>query len=694
MSKDSRKSTSNFIAQKERKSARFIHGLTITKKTLSVVSTVGDAVSPFLPAISTICTLIEQIVQIYENAQCYKKVCNTLVDRALMAELAISGLLRRKKENEENFRKQGFYIAFEKFAVVMEKIRDFAIDVSQISGVRKYVEANSVQERFKLLTSEFEECMKDLHFTLAVESEEQRIIDQRSLKEDVNYIMEYLRKINDAHYKDMALLHQEILSIKSQTNVKLKEIDSKQLSDPLIGKSDDRRGSVIKKLLRRTFDVACKPIVLQKSGKSNVNLAILEKVSDSPNILRFYGLSIVDNHEVMIFEWAELGNLKEVYEKHDIPWPRKVQMALDICRGIAFLHEVGVFHHDIRCQNVMITRNLESKLFNFELSREVNAHSVDITDKFMSCLFWMAPEKLNRDNPYNHKCEIFSFGMLLWELCFEKVPYKGKTTEYVGKHILNGGREVLKFNYRKGDDVIEIQKEFAKIIKQAWAQDPNERISLPLLFLSLETLCAKYAKPESLCGLLPDKSLVYDEDDDDFDCMTEFEDLTNEIDAPITLDEGIELHMKRDDESRKKAWECFSKHADLGNPKAKYWKGYYLWQGYCVEKDMVKAQMLFKESADEGIVDGQLRYAFAIFKKTMDPAGKKEFVEYLQRAANNGNAAAAFQMAMLYFHRSKSIDSSEFVEKDSELGIKYLSIAARNKFAKAIEEMRNMGLDI
>ncbi|PKK65451.1 hypothetical protein RhiirC2_755021, partial [Rhizophagus irregularis] len=56
----------------------------------------------------------------------------------------------------------------------------------------------------------------------------------------------------------------------------------------------------------------------------------------------------------MVLEWAEKGNLKEVYKQYDITWNRKVHMVLDICRGIMFLNGANIFHHDIRCENVMV----------------------------------------------------------------------------------------------------------------------------------------------------------------------------------------------------------------------------------------------------------------------------------------------------------------------------------------------------
>ncbi|RIB13429.1 hypothetical protein C2G38_2040988 [Gigaspora rosea] len=50
----------------------------------------------------------------------------------------------------------------------------------------------------------------------------------------------------------------------------------------------------------------------------------------------------------MVSEWAEYGSLKELHENFDNCWTRKIQIIRDICRGILFLYDVNIFHHDIR----------------------------------------------------------------------------------------------------------------------------------------------------------------------------------------------------------------------------------------------------------------------------------------------------------------------------------------------------------
>src|SRR6266496_4769643 len=137
-------------------------------------------------------------------------------------------------------------------------------------------------------------------------------------------------------------------------------------------------------------------------------------------ILKFYGISTIEKRNVMVFEWAERGTLKELYEIKDIKWHYKVRIALEICRGLIYLQHVHILHYDLKCENILMTENLEPKIYSFELARPFDGISNSISmdpEKVKDILPWLAPEKLNNSR-YTTQCEIFSFGMLLWELTF------------------------------------------------------------------------------------------------------------------------------------------------------------------------------------------------------------------------------------------------------------------------------------
>ena len=107
-------------------------------------------------------------------------------------------------------------------------------------------------------------------------------------------------------------------------------------------------------------------------------LEILMKLSECKHILRFYGISTIENNNVMVFEWAERGTLRELYSKKYIPWHFKVRIALEICRGLIFLQEADILLYDLKCQNILITESLEPKIYNFELARPFDGISNSI----------------------------------------------------------------------------------------------------------------------------------------------------------------------------------------------------------------------------------------------------------------------------------------------------------------------------
>ncbi|CAG8708724.1 4743_t:CDS:2, partial [Dentiscutata heterogama] len=249
----------------------------------------------------------------------------------------------------------------------------------------------------------------------------------------------------------------EVEDTLNQLNDKLDESFQK-VCDKIDDKLDEGLKQVDDKLdaiYKTSIEVACKPIDDDHHGNE---LAILGRLSLSPQILKFYGHSVVNNAQVMIFEWADRGNLMELYEKYDIPWTRKIQIAKDILLGLLFLRTV--------------LRDLSVKLGNFGCAREVDGNSRNLSYLATYIIRWMAPELIDKyingqvnKKVYTFNCEMFSFGMLLWELCYEKLPYTGWGIKQISNHVLNGKREkLLKGRFKNPDDNI-IQSKFIKIIQ-------------------------------------------------------------------------------------------------------------------------------------------------------------------------------------------------------------------------------------
>lgn len=315
----------------------------------------GETVKPFLPLFDEALSIVDEIVQIYEDAQYNRKSCITLIDRVENAKTAVKALSRRKEENEEKFREEDYFLSFTKFIDTLRRIKSFVKEVSSLSKFRNFVQAKEIKEKFQILIEDFDSDVSLLKLAMIISNEEQRKKDTEILEEDLAGMTKYLENIygglTDAKTGINTVLEEvEILqkkfdkltpsSIVGEEFIPT-EIPPIELEEP---KQKFASYNYCKKWSRRLLNnVFCKKIIPADENtleykKINAQLAILGIMQQSSNIIKFYGLSTVNSERVMIFEWAEYGTLKEFYEKYEIDWPWKLQIAVNICRGIAFLH--------------------------------------------------------------------------------------------------------------------------------------------------------------------------------------------------------------------------------------------------------------------------------------------------------------------------------------------------------------------
>ncbi|PKY56110.1 kinase-like protein, partial [Rhizophagus irregularis] len=156
-------------------------------------------------------------------------------------------------------------------------------------------------------------------------------------------------------------------------------------------------------------------------------IVILKELHDWQNITRIYGLICEGKDWFWVSEWAKYGNLREYYtnykDRFDVRL--KLRMSLDIARGLNFLRTVEILHHDIRAENILITLHETAKLANFK-----SCHSLFTTtlnqNQNLERVRYCAPELLEMAHnfKYDYNCEIYSFGILLWEIAEERTPYE------------------------------------------------------------------------------------------------------------------------------------------------------------------------------------------------------------------------------------------------------------------------------
>ncbi|RHZ83350.1 hypothetical protein Glove_97g77 [Diversispora epigaea] len=666
----------------------------------NTISIASDAIERFVPLFGIVNEVMKSLYETYENAKYNKKMCAALIDRIEVAEQATRSLKRKKQENAENFSRQEYYRAWVRFTNVLKNIKNFAKDITQQSVFQKHFKANVVREAYDKNIKEFEDVCKDLQFSVYMITEEKREQENEQISKELNLLERAMSEVSE-----------EVKNISQQINILSEQLSSQKLNpgeinvpyvksseltypDTKTAKTSNVRGSgrtIIKRIYHKIYQVACKKIQAKNTESRSIQtqLVILGLLGRCPNIIIFYGLSKIDQIDYMVFEWAEHGSLKEVYENHSIPLTTKLQFISNIFKGLYFISDFEILHHDVRCANILVTENpvLDVKISNFELSRQIDGATTT-----HSCLNdyvrWLAPEKMrNTECRYNHKCEIFSFGMLVWELINEKIPYEKMSFKEVLEYVTNKKRENLSIQLNSDPILLELNK----LIKQTWNDDPELRLSYSEILEIISNLEKNglknspriYPKKDTN-NTITDLELNHQNHQSSVNASSRYDydpkELPDWDDCPTfsiiePIEDGIKAHVEK---RHKEAWECFNEHADLGLSLAKYWKGYYLLKGFHGEIDIEKGLEWLRLAADDGITDAQFRYAKGLITHSGSSENYEIILKYMNEAADGGSEDALQNLGIIYLRGKFG------VEKDEKRANEFFKLAALKnpKFAK------------
>ncbi|XP_062438839.1 mitogen-activated protein kinase kinase kinase 13 isoform X1 [Rhea pennata] len=141
-----------------------------------------------------------------------------------------------------------------------------------------------------------------------------------------------------------------------------------------------------------------------------------------PNIIAFKGVCTQAPCYCIIMEYCAHGQLYEVLRAGRKVTPRLlVDWSTGIASGMNYLHLHKIIHRDLKSPNVLVTHTDAVKISDFGTSKELSDKSTKMS--FAGTVAWMAPEVI-RNEPVSEKVDIWSFGVVLWELLTGEIPYK------------------------------------------------------------------------------------------------------------------------------------------------------------------------------------------------------------------------------------------------------------------------------
>ncbi|MGI6298750.1 MAG: Stk1 family PASTA domain-containing Ser/Thr kinase [Saccharofermentanales bacterium] len=156
-----------------------------------------------------------------------------------------------------------------------------------------------------------------------------------------------------------------------------------------------------------------------------------------PNIVKVLGFGQDQGRRYIVQEYVEGSSLKElIIENGTIPWQSAVPIAIQIGLALENAHRNGIVHRDIKPHNILITKDLVAKVTDFGIARATTSNTITLTSGVtFGSVHYFSPEQA-RGTIVSAKSDIYSLGIVLYEMVTGRVPFDGDTSVAVAiKHL-------------------------------------------------------------------------------------------------------------------------------------------------------------------------------------------------------------------------------------------------------------------
>lgn len=191
----------------------------------------------------------------------------------------------------------------------------------------------------------------------------------------------------------------------------------------------------------------------------------------NPNIVEVYDVGEDNGEYYIVMEYVEGKHLKALLKKRGkLTVPEVIDIALQITNGLSVAHDSYIIHRDIKPQNILILENGLIKITDFGIAVAMNATQLTQTNSVMGSVHYLPPEQASGKGA-TLQSDIYSIGILMYELLTGKLPFRGdNAVEIALKHLKEPMPSIR-------DELPDIPQSVENIILRATAKNPKNRYS-------------------------------------------------------------------------------------------------------------------------------------------------------------------------------------------------------------------------
>ena len=186
------------------------------------------------------------------------------------------------------------------------------------------------------------------------------------------------------------------------------------------------------------------------------------------HICTVYEIGEEENRLFIAMEYIEGESLRQKIVKGPLPQAEALEIAIQVAEGLVEAHKKKIIHRDIKPGNIMLTEKGVAKVMDFGLAKALGRSLITTEAKTMGTVAYMSPEQA-QGQPVDYRTDIWSLGVVLYEMLAGQLPFKGEYDQSIIHSILN----------REPEPISKVRKDLPKgleqVIGKALAKNPAGR---------------------------------------------------------------------------------------------------------------------------------------------------------------------------------------------------------------------------